>query len=505
MICDFFGLREQPFGVTPDPRFWFASRTHREALASVLYGLEANRGFVALIAQPGMGKTTVLFNGLNRLGSRMRTVFLFQQITTAESLLRAVLADLGTDDVSGDITQLQRKLNDVCAEQARTGMRIVLVIDEAQNLDRSVLEAVRMLSNFETAREKLIQIVLSGQPQLAESLAAENMVQLRQRISVFAHLKPLSQDETAEYVNHRLRAAGYDSPGALFTPAAMAMIAKESQGIPRNINNLCFNAMSLAFALSRKTIDRDILREVVDDLNLESLTASQPDSSTRVDREPLQNIERRRPEQPFLIRPLLAGAFNCLTRGEPSVSPGIDITRRADGSMPTRDSQVAGADTPSGSRSSASGVSRHRPSPSVSTIYLALRRRISLSPAGKTLGAVLLLGVAIPILILNLWRRAPAETVHASVRGGVSASQGPGYSAPAAPVSPLTVTVAVKPGDFLESICTEHFVTCTPALLRTIVSLNPDIDDPNYLEVGQLIRIPAEATAAAPSTEAAKQ
>ena len=181
MVLEYYNLREQPFGVTPDSRFLYASATHREALSSLLYGLQAGRGFVALIAEPGMGKTTLLFQALNQLKDRARVVFIFQTICTPVDFLRAVLTDLGVHDTRGSLIELQSKLNELVTEQSRSGKPLVLVIDEAQNLDDSVLELVRMLSNFETSREKLIQIVLSGQPQLADKLASPELVQLRQR------------------------------------------------------------------------------------------------------------------------------------------------------------------------------------------------------------------------------------------------------------------------------------------------------------------------------------
>ena len=185
--------------------------------------------------------------------------------------LRALLADLGVHETQGSLIELQAKLNEVLAEQSRSGKPLVVVIDEAQNLDGAVLELVRMLSNFETSREKLIQIILSGQPQLAEKLASPELVQLRQRVSIVARLKPFSPEETALYIDHRLRTAGYSAEKPLFTEAALVLIADRSEGIPRNINNLCFNALSLGCALQRKTIDCDIVREVVADLDLEPI------------------------------------------------------------------------------------------------------------------------------------------------------------------------------------------------------------------------------------------
>jgi general secretion pathway protein A len=271
MVLNYYKLREEPFGVTPDGRYLYSSATHREALASLLYGIEAGRGFVALIAKPGMGKTTLLFHSLNQLQEKARTVFLFQTVCTPVDFLRALLADLGVHETQGSLIELQSKLNDVLVEQSRSGKPLVVVIDEAQNLDDSVLELVRMLSNFETPQQKLIQIILSGQPQLAEKLASPALVQLRQRVSIVACLKPLSPKETALYIDHRLRTAGYSAEAPLFTRAALALIAQSSEGIPRNINNLCFNALSLGCALRRRTIDGDIVHEVVADLDLEPL------------------------------------------------------------------------------------------------------------------------------------------------------------------------------------------------------------------------------------------
>jgi general secretion pathway protein A len=269
MILDYYRLREQPFGATPDSRYLFASETHREALASLLYGVAAGRGFVALIAMPGMGKTTLLFESMRQLRGNAKTVFLFQTISSPLEFLTALLADLGVEETSGGLIALQAKLNDILVEQARRGERLVVVIDEAQNLNDSVLEFARMLSNFETEQQKLVQIILSGQPQLAVKLASPQLMQLRQRISMVAYLRPLSVAETELYVVHRLRLAGHRSDKPLFTSAALQLIARHSKGIPRNINNLCFNALSLGCALKRKMIDAEIIKEVIADLDLD--------------------------------------------------------------------------------------------------------------------------------------------------------------------------------------------------------------------------------------------
>jgi general secretion pathway protein A len=271
MFLEYYGLREQPFGVTPDPRFLYFGATHREALASLFYGIESGCGFLALIAPPGMGKTTLLFHLLEKLRSSAQTVFLFQTQCGSREMFRHLLNDLGIDSVDQDLATMHESLNSVLLNNARKGRRVVLVIDEAQNLKESVLETVRLLSDFETPQAKLLQIVLSGQPQLADKLSHPSLTQLRQRISVFSRLHPFTRVETMVYIEYRLCKAGYSGP-PVFSYAAADLIAAASKGIPRTINNLCFNALTLGFAKRQKQIDAATVCEVIADLELEDLS-----------------------------------------------------------------------------------------------------------------------------------------------------------------------------------------------------------------------------------------
>ncbi|MGB8724027.1 MAG: AAA family ATPase [Terriglobales bacterium] len=277
MVLDYYNLKEQPFGVTPDPRYLYPSPTHCEALASLSYAIRSGRGFMSLIAKPGMGKTSILFQLLSQLEGSARTVFLFRTLCSPKELLRSLLRDLGVLEDGGNAIRMQEQLNDVLLAEARQGRRVVVVIDEAQNLKDSALELVRMLSNFETTNDKLMQIILAGQPQLREKLASPHLLQLRQRMSIFARLHPFSVEETHLYVRHRLRVAGYDFKIPLFTPQAGALIAKYSEGIPRNINNICFNALSLGCVLKQKSIQEEVVRESLDDLDFEVGGADNPD------------------------------------------------------------------------------------------------------------------------------------------------------------------------------------------------------------------------------------
>ena len=270
MFLDFYKLKEQPFGVTPDPHFLYLSGSHREALASLFYGVETGRGLMALVAPPGMGKTTLLFRLLEHLKRSARTAFLFQTQCDSLGLMRYLMGDLGIDTRGQDFVTMHEQLNDLLIREANSGKRFVLVIDEAQNLDDAVLETARLLSDFETPSKKLLQIIFAGQPQLAEKLQRPELAQLRQRISILGRLEPFNTTEVIHYINHRLRVAGHSSD-SLFTPEAFERIAASSRGIPRSINMLCFGALSLGCALGRMQIDDDLIRAVEADLDLSSL------------------------------------------------------------------------------------------------------------------------------------------------------------------------------------------------------------------------------------------
>jgi len=268
MLLQYFGFQQDPFGATPDPKCLYLSGTHREALASLEYGFLSNRGFTAMIASPGMGKTTLLCRFLENIRSTARTVFLFDVDAECEpkELVAYILRDIGIVSAQSS-SEMHDQLTSVLVKENRAGRKFVVVIDEAQNLSNAVLERVRLLTNFETSRGKLMQVVLSGQPQLSDKLLEPSLVQLRQRISTICRLKPLSAEEAVAYIDYRLKLAGYEGE-ALFTEDALKAITEACGGIPRSINNLCFNALSLCCALSCKQVDADMVAEAIADLQL---------------------------------------------------------------------------------------------------------------------------------------------------------------------------------------------------------------------------------------------
>ncbi len=267
MYLGFYGLTKQPFGATPDPGYVYLGSSHCEAIASILYGIERNLGFMALVAEPGMGKTTLIMRLMKRLEGSARTACLFQVPQTSEEFIAQVAANLGCEVKDGTPSSLRAVLNRVLLQEAKENRRVVVFVDEAENLSDSMLEAVLQLSKPEVPSSNPVQIVFSGRPQLTETLARPSMVQLSLRISMYTRLNGLTPWEVGEYIRHRLRRSGGDGR-SVFTSEALDLIARTSQGIPGSINQICLNALSLGRARQRKLVDTSILRETLSDFPL---------------------------------------------------------------------------------------------------------------------------------------------------------------------------------------------------------------------------------------------
>ena len=262
----FYNLRERPFSLTPDPDYLYPSRAHSEALAYLRCGIEGQAGFVVITGEIGSGKTTLLQTVLRGLDRQTSVARLVNTMLEARELIEAIMLDFGIDPGNGrSKPMLLRDLARFLVDQRMSGRLAMLVIDEAQNLSMSALEEIRMLSNLETEKSKLVQIVLVGQPHLRDLLARPELEQLRQRITVSYHLLPLGADETAAYVNHRLKRAAIGTP-LQFSDDVSAIVHEHSQGVPRTINVIADAILLFGYGEDKRVIDVELARQVVQEL-----------------------------------------------------------------------------------------------------------------------------------------------------------------------------------------------------------------------------------------------
>ena len=264
MYEKYYGLTDKPFNLTPDSKFFFASAKHEEALNCLLLAISERNGFVVITGEIGSGKTTVCRTLLSRLDQATKVALVLNTHLGKKELLTTVLEDLGIEYRSNSKTHLLSALNDYLIEQASKDVNVVLIIDEAQNLTPSVLEEVRMLSNLETETEKLIQIVLLGQPELKKKLAMPQLEQFRQRVVFHYHLAPLNRKESGEYIKHRLKKSG-NAAADIFTEDAIDEIYKHSKGVPRVINIMCHNALIDGLVYETRSINQKIALEAIDE------------------------------------------------------------------------------------------------------------------------------------------------------------------------------------------------------------------------------------------------
>ncbi|MFH1090136.1 MAG: AAA family ATPase [Pseudomonadota bacterium] len=266
MYTAFFNFFEPPFNLTPDPRFMYLSPGHQEALEHMIYGVQQRKGFVLVTGHIGAGKTTLTRMLVDQLEGKVRLALIFNTFLNEIELLRAVNREYALASKSSSRETLVKILNEFLIEQMRLGGNAVLIIDEAQNLSVPVLEQIRMLSNLETDNQKLIQIILVGQPELARTLARPDMAQLNQRITVRCQLPPLSQADTARYIQHRLVMAGPHGL-ARFHPRTFGLIHRLTQGVPRRINALCDRALLVAFAQAKYDLTPAFIRQAQRELD----------------------------------------------------------------------------------------------------------------------------------------------------------------------------------------------------------------------------------------------
>jgi type II secretory pathway predicted ATPase ExeA len=455
MFLDFFGLREQPFGMTPDPAYLFASRTHSEALAALSLGISDTRGFLTLIAEPGLGKTTLLYQLSEEMRDSSRIVHLSQTQCTSREFIEYILQDLCVETKGMGLVAMHGQLNEILFEELLAGKRFILMVDEAQNLDDSVLETVRMLSNFETHNAKLLQIILAGQPSLAAKFAQPQLSQLRQRIAVLAHLEPFTAEETGLYIKHRLKVAGY-SGEPIFDPGSIGQVARLSNGIPRNINNLCYQALLVTHARGLRTVTPDVL----------------PAAAARLDMGPFAADPI--PVSDSLAAPVALAAAAAAKTPAPRPAP-----------------IVAPVVTPS---------SKDRLLNTSLTYGAGKKVSAPKWPAQSAIVAVILLsGTLLAILGRSQSRRTiPPSTLNSSaeVTGPLLPADRSGNAAASYDAAPedtdhgQVLTVVAGPQQSLKDLSLRYAGHFDSDLSNKILSLNPDLKDPDHLEEGELIRIP---------------
>jgi len=270
MYENFYGFREKPFEITPDPKFLYLSENHKEALAHLTYAVRERKGFTVITGEVGTGKTTLIKTLLSKLDGNTKTAYLFNPMMGSTDFLHYICEDLGLRGQKRSKGQYLSQLHKFLMACYSRNENVVLIVDEAHKLDPKLLEEVRLLTNLETSKSKLLQVILTGQPELNEILEDPQFRQLKQRVSLRYHVKTLSKEDTGKYIKKRLRIAGTFDLN-IFTPKALNQIYKYSKGIPRLINIVCDNALLIGYATDQKIIGSKIIHEVtknLDGLNL---------------------------------------------------------------------------------------------------------------------------------------------------------------------------------------------------------------------------------------------
>jgi general secretion pathway protein A len=263
MYLNFFNLKREPFNITPDPDLLYLGPSHKEALAAIICGVIRRKGFVEITGEVGVGKTTIIRSFLGRIDKQnVRAIYIFNSNISFKALLGTIYQSIGQIPKSNDVSEMVNQLHMILIDEYKAGRNVVLIIDEAQNMPVETLENLRMLSNLETSTDKLIQIVLSGQPEFAEKLNVYSLRQLKQRIAIRVKIFPLSKKESLEYINHRLKKSLIKDYHP-FTSGALDLIARKSYGIPRIINIYCDNCLVSSFGNQQKKVTSKVAREII--------------------------------------------------------------------------------------------------------------------------------------------------------------------------------------------------------------------------------------------------
>jgi general secretion pathway protein A len=494
MYCNFFGFSEKPFNITPDPKFLYLTPGRQEILASLTYGIRERRGFITMVGEVGTGKTTLLNAVLDRLDEKTKVAYIFNTDVTFDQMLAMALVDLGIANSNETPSKVEAviRLGEFAIKQLAGGGNVVLIVDEAQNLDRRSMEGLRLLSNLQTRKHKLIQIVLSGQPELDAKLRRPELHQLAQRISLRRYINPLSEKETYDYIQHRLSVADYSGP-TLFHRKARQMIWEYSAGVPRKINMLCDNALLIAYALRKKRIKASIVEEAITDLSW-TLFSKAMEGRGKTPMEERAPTLKTRPFLPRFARAasLVLCACLVLALGLFLGNSGLDLQKRE--SLPQHTGiRAGGTIQPNSSDQSPPTALPVALEPLVTTKAVALAsgpeeevesepETVDEEPHGYQLLAACPVGGdhrtgALPVAIEH---QQPAVNVESDA--GEQDEHLSGQSQ----------IVVVKRGDNLFRIIYRAYGKYDRATLDTVLEQNPEIENPDTILVGQPIELPKE-------------
>jgi type II secretory pathway predicted ATPase ExeA/phage tail protein X len=483
MYTEFFGFTDKPFNVTPDPKYLYLSPSHQEALASMIYGIRERRGFVSIIGEVGTGKTTLLHTLFNELDKDIATVFIFNTRINFNQLLHNILIELELTPKSNNKSELLHQLNDHLIKKLSLGENVALIIDEAQNLPSTVLEELRMLSNLETAREKLLQIILVGQPELDTKLRSPHLRQLKQRIGINCYLTPLNHEERKKYILHRLTIAASKDDN-IFSEEAIKLICKHSRGIPRIINILCDNALLSAYGKEMKKIDTDIVEEIISDYERSTIPVNEKDESLHPVQEGKKSLST--PGRKNVVNSLawftksrlavssfISAILVLLILGVLAYSVKPDSLNQFINSLFADLSNSWQKDERSIEKATVKNKTNNPQEPSVSTIKKMNAQDLDVNAPPKAI-------VADKPIIEKL---PPSKQIPSSLGNEPT------------PFDPISMkksykTVLAKEGDIVSSLVLKEYGILSDTICDIVKRANPEIEDLDQISIGQKIILP---------------
>ena len=476
MYCKYFGFSERPFELTPDPKFLYLSRGHIEMLASLTYGIDERRGFITIIGEVGTGKTILINSALERLDENTKVAMIFNTDMTFDEMLHMALVDLRLAKASEPLSKVQAlsRLNAFAIKQVPWGGNVAFIVDEAQNLDSRSMENLRLLSNLESHKHKLVQIVLSGQPELDAKLHDPQLRQLAQRITLRRYITPLSEKETYEYIQHRLAVAHYQG-SSLFNGKAQKLVWNYSGGVPRSINILCDNALLIGYGQKNKRINEAIVKEAITDLRW-SPYAGTIDTPAAIPVEvvaPHLQAKASSHSRFALTATLLLAACFLLAVGvfmgniwfNSHTLKFLPVKTTSQHQVTDQSSVAALSSTAAKEviekETTISQLPQEKATPEISPLPVQATTRPE--------------GVEMP---MEAQKEGPAMNSGVALQGSNRVQE-----------SPMEVAVAMK-GDNLFKIINEAYGTYNEAILKAVLHENPEIRDPDRIFVEQVIRLP---------------